>query len=57
MATPVAVGRADAAEAHLVSSEKGDHEGLLVLRAVASHQPCQTGVPSPACRGRHREPN
>lgn len=46
------MGRADAAEAHLIGSEEGHHEGLLVLRSAASHQSCQSGPPSVAYRGR-----
>lgn len=45
MAPLVAVGRADAAEAHPVGSEEGDHEGLLIPRSVARHQACQLGFP------------
>lgn len=51
----VAVGGADAAEAHLVSSEEGDQEGLLLLRSVLSHQAGQPGFPPLACRGRQVE--
>ena len=48
MAPLVAVGRADAAEAHPVASEESDHEGLLILRPAARHQACQLGFPPPA---------
>lgn len=41
----VAVGRADAAEAHLVGFEEGDHEGLLFLGSASCHQPRQPGLP------------
>lgn len=45
MAPLVAMGRADAAEAHPIGSEEGDHEGLLLLWSVACHQACQLGSP------------
>lgn len=45
MAPPVAVGRADTAEACPVGSEEGDHERLLIPRPVARHQACQLGFP------------
>lgn len=45
MAPLVAMGRADAAEAHPIGSEEGDHEGLLLLWSVACHQTRQLGLP------------
>lgn len=50
MAPLVAVGRADAAEAHPVGSEEGDHERLFIPRPVARHQACQLGFPPLAYR-------
>lgn len=57
LAPLVAMGRANAAEAHLIGSEEGNHEGLLLLRSAAYHQPRQSGVPPLAYRGRQREQN
>lgn len=45
-------GRADAAEAHLIGFEEGNHEGLLVLGSTARQQPRQLGAPPLAYRGR-----
>lgn len=52
MAPLVAMGRADAAEAHPIGSEEGNHEGLFILRPVARHQACQLGFPPLACSDR-----
>lgn len=46
------VGRADAAEAHLIGFEEGNHKGLLVLGSIACEQPRQFRAPPSAYRGR-----
>lgn len=51
----VAVGRADAAEAHLIGSEEGHQERLLLLRPVVRHQSSQPRFSPVACRGRQTE--
>ena len=52
LASLMAVGRSDAAEANLIVFEEGNHEGLLVLGSAARQQSRQLGAPPLAYRGR-----
>ncbi|TNN45306.1 hypothetical protein EYF80_044491 [Liparis tanakae] len=46
--------RADAPQVHLGGFEEGHHEGLLVLRPVATDQARHAGIDDLSCRGRRR---